>query len=64
MTGARVDRRVVERRLAHLLEHQYFEVDLAEVHRVLTRNLGDFEEFAHYIHAYLANNESPARPLS
>lgn len=37
----------------NVLVHEYIDVDLAEVRRVLTQNLGDFEEFASHIHAYL-----------
>lgn len=42
----------------NVLVHEYLDVDLAEVHRVLTQNLGDFEEFAYHVHAYLSKSES------
>lgn len=37
----------------NILVHEYLDVDLAEVRRVLNQNLGDFEEFAAHVYAYL-----------
>ncbi len=37
-----------------VLVHEYIDIDLADVYRVLTGNLEDFEEFAYYVHAYLS----------
>ena len=37
------------------------DVDLTEVHRVLTQNLEDFEEFAYYVHTY-SSKEAPKSP--
>lgn len=48
----------------NVLVHEYIDVDLAEVHRVLTQNLGDFEEFVSYIHDYLARAERESGPMA
>lgn len=37
----------------NVLVHEYVDVDLREVHRVLVNNLEDFERFAAYIQTYL-----------
>ena len=34
------------------------DVDLTEVHRVLTQNLEDFEEFAYHVDTYLSKDTS------
>jgi len=38
----------------NLLVHEYAEVDLKEVHRILRDSLGDFENFGKHIEAYLS----------
>jgi uncharacterized protein YutE (UPF0331/DUF86 family) len=38
----------------NLLVHEYAELDLTEVHRMLRDHLGDFEEFGKHIEAYLS----------
>jgi uncharacterized protein YutE (UPF0331/DUF86 family) len=38
----------------NLLVHEYAEVDLKEVHRILRDHLGDFEDFGKHIEAYLS----------
>ena len=40
----------------NILVHEYVEVDLGEVHRVLTEHLDDFVEFARYLEEYLEMN--------
>lgn len=42
----------------NVLVHEYIDVNLAEVHRVLTENLGDFEAFAAHVQGYLSNDVS------
>ena len=42
----------------NILVHEYLDVDLGEVHRVLTQNLGDFQEFARYILEYLSKSNA------
>lgn len=37
----------------NILVHEYIEVDLKEVHRVLLERLNDFQEFIDYIKVYL-----------
>lgn len=42
----------------NVLVHEYIDVDLTEVHRVLTHHLQDFEEFALHVHHFLEGNAS------
>jgi uncharacterized protein YutE (UPF0331/DUF86 family) len=42
----------------NILVHEYTEIDLKEVYRVLQENLSDFETFGKYVEAYLAADRS------
>ena len=42
----------------NILVHEYTEIDLREVYRVLQENLSDFEIFGKYIEAYLVVDKS------
>lgn len=46
----------------NVLVHEYIDVDLVEVHRVLTQNLRDLEEFAHHIHGYISQATGERQP--
>ena len=39
--------------LRNVLVHQYLQVDLEKLHMAIQKDLGDFDEFARYIVAYL-----------
>ena len=42
----------------NVLVHEYTEIDLKEVYRVLQENLSDFETFGKYVEVYLAADKS------
>ena len=41
----------------NILVHEYIDVDLCEVHDVLTQHLDDFVEFAGYVDSYLSRQD-------
>jgi len=43
----------------NLLVHEYAEVDLKEVYRILRDHLDDFEDFGKHIEAYLSKTDKP-----
>lgn len=46
----------------NILVHEYLEVDLQEVHRVLTHHLGDFLSFAAHVEDFLQRLERRSDP--